>query len=580
MLIIGVFEGLSIGLILPLFDLVSAPENVLSNRWLAPVYDFLGQPEHGEFVVLIFSGVLVVFAIKNMLILGLLYMQTRWVWQSAARAMTILFETYMHMPYSVYLDRNTNEFKRNITVSVSQVYQGMIVPILNIVAETIVVLAIVCLLFFAKPEEAFIVAVVLIVPSTIFLVVSKPLLISWGNIAHSLHFKHLSELSHAFGAIKEIKVLNRENSIIERYEKIPFATADVNQKTIVVNGLPRLLLETLIIGSLMIVAATVIWQGQSPSTILPTLGLFAAAAFRLLPSANRIVSLLGAINLSVAAVREIQKDLSIAPDKLAKSSHVVTSRPGLEEFELKKIEFRYGGAKSTTLKKIDLQVNQGQSIALIGCSGAGKTTLANVILGLLTPTHGQAIFYRPESKISSGRPRIALVPQDTFLIDGTLRDNIAFAVPSSEICDARVKNAVQMAYLQDFVDGLPDGLNTIVGERGLNLSGGQKQRVAIARALYDDPDILVFDEATSALDARSEAAITRAITGLSGRKTLVIIAHRLSSVRHCDCLYWMENGEITDRGTFEELRERNSQFAKMISLLDLSDNTKLDKHGH
>jgi ATP-binding cassette subfamily C protein len=572
MLVIGVFEGLSIGLILPLFDIFGTPENVLNNRWLAPVYKFLGQPAHGEFVILIFSAVFVVYAIKNLLILGLLYLQTRWVWQSAARAMTKLFETYMRMPYSIYLDRNTNQFTRNITTSVSQVYQGMVVPILNILAETIVVLAIVGMLLFAKPEEALIVAVVLIVPSSIFLIISKPFLITWGRTAHGLHFKHLSALSDAFGAIKEIKVLNRQNSIIERYEKIPFATADMNQKTIVVNGLPRLLLETLTIGSLMIVAATVIWQGQSSSTILPTLGLFAAAAFRLLPSANRIVSLLNSINFALAAVQEIQRDLHLESEIGVWEDRGRDAGPDLERIDLEGVGFEYEGPTGSVLREIDMQIAKGQSVAFIGPSGAGKTTLANIILGLLRPTAGRVCINGIDIATNPDmlRGRLGFVPQETFLIDGTFRANIAFAVPDREIELEKIEKAVGLAHLDEVISTLPDGLDTILGERGVRLSGGQRQRVAIARAVYNDPDILVFDEATSALDAESEAIITQAIKELSGQKTLIIIAHRLSTVKHCDCLYWMDGGRILDSGKFDDLAARNDAFAKMIKLLDLS----------
>jgi len=579
MLIIGVLEGLGIGLILPLFDLIGDPRNVATNRWLAPVHEMLGRPDHGDFIIMVFAGFFLLFLIKNILIYVSLFLQTRWVWRSGAMTMTKLVANYVRMPFSQYLTRNTGEFLRNVTTSVNQIFQGMVIPILNIIAETIIALSIIGVLVTAKPREAIIVAAVLAIPTLIFLHLSKPYLIKWGEVAHALHFRNLAALNHAFGAIKEIKVLGREENVIQAYQEIPFATAAVNEKTIMVNGLPRLLLETLTIGSLLIVAATILSQGRAASSILPTLGLFAAAAFRLMPSANRIVSLLNTINFSLAAVKDVQDDLHLAPARGSSHSLKASRSQDPDGFLLERIGFNYDGTELKALDDINLQITKGEAIALVGPSGAGKTTLANIILGLLTPTDGRIGLSGGNNgaEVKTFPYRISLVPQETFLIDHTLRSNIAFAVPDAEIDNDRVSKAVSMAHLDALIQTLPDGLDTVVGERGVRLSGGQKQRVAIARALYDDPDILVFDEATSALDAESEAAITEAINALSGDKTLIIIAHRLSTVRNCDRLYWMENGRIADSGTFAELTVRNAGFARMVRLLDLSGTAETEK---
>lgn len=571
MLLVGVIEGIGIGLIVPLFNLIGDPDSVATNQWLGWLHGFVGRPDYADFVIMVFAGVFALFVVKNLLVYLNLFLQTRWVWRNGARTTCALVENYVRMPYAVYLRRNSGELLRNVTASVSQIFQGMMIPLLNILAELIVVVAIVTVLVVARPHEAIIVAVVLTLPALVFLWWSKPHLVAWGRRAHDLHFRNLSALNQAFGAIKEIKVLGKGGSVVDAYREIPFQVAAVNEKTILMNGLPRLLLEILTIGSLLAVAVTIVASGGTPASIVPTLGLFAAAAFRLLPSANRIVSLLNSINFALAAVEEVQRDLRPADGGWPPEQ--VAAEPGeIGDFVIENLGFAYDGIDSHALHGISLRIEKGQSIALIGPSGAGKTTLANILLGLLTPASGRICVGPHDITKDPGvlRGRVGLVPQETFLVDDSLRANIAFAVPPGEVDDEKVARAVRTAHLEEFVDGLPKGLDTVLGERGVRLSGGQRQRVAIARALYPDPDILVFDEATSALDAGSEAVITDAIERLSGRKTLIIIAHRLSTVRHCDCLHWMESGRIVDSGRFEELAARNAAFAKMVDLLDLS----------
>jgi ATP-binding cassette subfamily C protein len=571
MLLVGAIEGLGIGLVLPLFSVIGDPDSITTIEWLAQLHDFAGQPTYGNFIIMIFAGVFALFVIKNLLVYLNLFLQTRWVWRNGARTMCALVENYVHMPYAIYLRRNSNELLRNVTSSVTQIFQGTLIPALNILAELIVVVAIVAVLMLARPREALIVATVLTLPTLVFLQLSKSYLGAWGRRAHDLHFRNLSALNHAFGAIKEIKVLGKGDNVVAAYRDIPFQVAAVNEKTILTNGAPRILLEVLTIGGLLAVAAAIVARGGALASILPTLGLFAAAAFRLLPSANRIVSMLNSINFALAAVQEVQRDLRLTDTELPPKKGA-NSRGEIGNFFIDDVAFTYDGTDRHALRGITLRIHKGQSIALVGPSGAGKTTLANILLGLLTPTAGRILVGETDITTDPGvlRGRVGLVPQDTFLVDDSLRANIAFAVPPGEVDAERVALAARMAHLDELVRSLPNGLDTVLGERGIRLSGGQRQRVVIARALYNDPEILVFDEATSALDAESEAAITDAIERLSGKKTLIIIAHRLSTVKNCDCLHWMENGRIVDSGRFDELVVRNAAFAKMVSLLDLS----------
>jgi ATP-binding cassette subfamily C protein len=336
--------------------------------------------------------------------------------------------------------------------------------------------------------------------------------------------------------------------------------------------LPRLLIEAVAIGALVLLVVLMISQpGDNIASVVPKLGLFAIAAMRLMPSLSKLFSALTSLRDNVAAVDTLYADLK---DGIALRQHPSEDKKPRTAFSytrnirLEKLSYSYPQTNQNVIDGVDLVIERGQSVAFVGASGAGKTTLVDLVLGLLEPTSGDIRVDGREihDDLYGWQSLIGYIPQDTYVTDDTLRRNIALGRTDAEIDHVQIERVLRLAQLSAFVEDLPQGLETDVGERGARLSGGQRQRIGIARALYHDPDVLVMDEATSALDGETEKEITTAINQLSGKQTLIIIAHRLSTVRHCDVIVLLEAGRIVDQGSFASLVERNAEFHHLVGL--------------
>ena len=573
MLAIGIIEGIGIGLIIPLFQLIESPTMIDKTAWLARAHQWVGSPDHKTFVLILFGGFFALIVVKNIVVLLTVYVQTRFVWRSSATVAAELFHGYLLMPYEFFLKRNSTHLMRNIANSVSQIFQGAVTPAIGVITETIVALSVAIVLFAVAPVPALTVSLMLVLPTAALLFAVKRTLRSCGLAGHDLVHRNLRALNESFGAIKEIKVLGREVPIAENYGKIPFALAAVNEKYTVVQGLPRLVLEVLVVGAMVVVASIVLKGSDSPGTLLGVLGVFAAAAFRLMPSANRIANYINVMNLANAAVWEIVDDL--AAIRTARATRPTAAVPVrlTRQLSLDGVSFAYESSPLPVLRDVTIDIPAGHSVAFVGPSGAGKTTLVNLLLGLLKPTAGRIAVDGEviDTNAPGWRNCVGFVPQDPFLLDDTVRRNIALGVPDAEIDDDAVWSALASAQLTEFVENSPSKLDTIVGERGMRISGGQKQRISIARALYTNPSILIMDEATSSLDAETEALISSAIDKLRGDKTLIIVAHRLSTVKNCDRIFWMKDGRISDSGSFLELTRRNADFRNLVEHHDLTD---------
>jgi len=333
-----------------------------------------------------------------------------------------------------------------------------------------------------------------------------------------------------------------------------------------VREIPRLLLETIAVGIMCCLPILLLFFGRPLVDAVPILGMFAMAAFRLMPSINRIANIANTLAFNDNAVAALVHDLT----ELKASPAVAAPVEHIDRITLNEIGYVYDNGFAA-LKAVTMDIRSGESIGIVGTSGAGKTTLINLLLGLLAPARGQILINGTKHAGTPGwGGRIGLVPQESYLLDESLRQNIAVGIKPSEIDEAALRRAVTLAQLEPVIASLPEGLDTIVGERGVRLSGGQRQRVAIARALYTDPDVLVLDEATSSLDAETEASIVEAIKALHGLKTTITVAHRLSTVRACDRIYMMANGTVADAGTFDSLLKNNEDFARMARLMGLA----------
>jgi ATP-binding cassette subfamily C protein len=341
------------------------------------------------------------------------------------------------------------------------------------------------------------------------------------------------------------------------------------------SDLPRLLIEGLVMGSVLLVVGFMLLLKQDMQTLIPTLGLFAMAAVRLMPSMNRILSGLTSARYYSASVNNIYHDLKELENVPSSPNERVVSESFSfnQSIKLENISFRYHGAEKDSLKDVSLTILKGQSIAFVGPSGAGKTTIVDALLGLLEPGSGRVLVdgVNINTNLAGWQQKIGYIPQPIYLSDDTIKRNVAFGVEDDKIDDEQVWTALRAAQLEDFIVSLPDKLDTLVGEHGVRISGGQRQRIGIARALYHNPEILVLDEATAALDNETESEVTKAIEALSGTKTIIAIAHRLTTVRNFDCLFFMKDGKIVDAANFENLLQNNIDFQKMAKPVSFSD---------
>jgi ABC-type multidrug transport system fused ATPase/permease subunit len=359
----------------------------------------------------------------------------------------------------------------------------------------------------------------------------------------------IQHLQQGLGGAKDVKLLGRESDFLNQYSIHNKESARVNQLNNTVQQLPRIWLELLAVCGLVALVLVMLAQGGALETIIPKLGLFAVVTFRLMPSISRLLNVMQSLKYCLPVIDVLQKDLILpAPEEQENKSTQSTFHKSLE---LQHITYTYPSADLPSLKDISLSIQCGESVGFIGTSGAGKSTLVDILLGLLPPDHGVVSVDGKDiqKNLRFWQNQIGYVPQSIYLTDDTLLRNIAFGLSSEQINQESVLKAIRAAHLDDFIQSLPEGLNTIVGERGVRLSGGQRQRIGIARALYHDPSVLVLDEATSALDTATEVGVMEAVRELHGSKTIIIVAHRLSTIEHCDRLYQLENGQIKTYGT-------------------------------
>ncbi|MCR4338816.1 MAG: ABC transporter ATP-binding protein/permease [Gemmatimonadaceae bacterium] len=547
MLIGMVLETVGIGLMLPLVALMTQGDLGAKYPVLRPWLVRFGNPST-EQLVMVGMLVMVAVGVVKAMFLGLLaWWQARFAARLEVSLSQRLFEGYLRQPYAFHLQRNSAQLIFNTNMQTTGV-AAAVSHSLILGTELLVLAGISALLVKVEPIGALLVISTLGLASWAFYQFSRVHILRWGKIYQHHQELRIQHLQQGLGGAKDVKLLGREADFLEQYRQHTFDSARVGVRQTTLLALPRLWLELLATIGLAVLVLVMTKQGKPLETILPTLGLFAAAAFRVMPSVNRVLSALQSTRYYYPLIETLHNEFALLGQTQA------PERGQLFPFEravvLDHVSFRYPSTETFALNGVSLSIPHRCSVGFVGGSGAGKSTLVDVILGLLTPAGGSVTVdgVDIQTGLRGWQDQIGYVPQSIFLTDDTLRRNVAFGLRADQIDDAAVWRAIRAAQLDQFIGELPLGLDTVVGERGIRLSGGQRQRIGIARALYHDPAVLVLDEATSSLDSATESGFMEAVGALHGNKTLIIVSHRTSTVEHCDRLYRLERGRIVDQG--------------------------------
>lgn len=554
MLIGAALELLGVGLVYQAAGIITDPDILENSKTLAGVYGALHMEDMAEFTMFIMGALVAVFALKNAYLFFQNKLQFKFVYSNQFATSRRMMINFMQRSYEYYLNADTSVIQRSITSDVNNMY-GLILNLLQLVSEMIVFvfLTVYCLTMDVVMTGT--VAALLIVVLMVIKWILKPIMRKAGEENQDFYSGLYKWIDQSVMGIKEIKVANKESYFINEYCKCGAGYVNAVQRYNLYNATPRLLIETVAIAGMILYMMLRIANGTPVTEIMPQLTTLAVAAMRLIPSANRINNYLTSIAyfepffMGVTDnLQEEIRDESVNYDEEAyRKKKDVEKLPVKKEILLKGITYKYPNSDVLIFDRATMQIPVGKSVGIVGTSGAGKTTAVDIMLGLLRLQSGEILADGVEVRehYESWLKNIGYIPQTIFMIDSTIRKNVAFGCADEDIDDEKVWMALKEAQLDEFVRGLPEGLDTGIGERGIRLSGGQRQRIGIARALFEDPEVLVLDEATSALDNDTEAAIMESINHLHGRKTLIIIAHRLQTIEKCDIVYRVEEGSVT-----------------------------------
>ena len=537
-------ETVGVAAIVPFISAIMNPDSLLKMPILKDVYDMLGMGHTNELVICLAIVLIFVYFIKNIYLCFMYDMQYRFVLNNQRRIASRLMSCYLKQPYSYHLQRNSAEYINNIMQDVDTFCLTML-HFLTLITDIMVCAALIIVLFVT--DKSITIGVVILVGGVILLLNKsyKKKLFVLGEDKRKYFAKSMQSIQQGFGGVKEIKVLGRENYFVDKFYYEYGKYTNSRRKVSTYTMMPKPLIETVSVAALLLVISLKVARGVDVEYFVPTLSVFALAVVRILPSSSRISSGISNITYGKSSVETVYQDIE---NVKTLECNTMCSNESVEfknKIELSDVDFSYENADKKVLDGINICIPKNKSVALVGASGSGKTTLVDIILGVLSYQRGTVRIDDVELKEckSAWQKKIGYIPQNIFITDDTIKRNIAFAIEDDEIDEEKIWNAVESAQLKEFIQSLPNGLDTIIGERGSRISGGQRQRIGIARALYHDPEVLVLDEATSALDNETETAVMEAIDALNGSKTLIIIAHRLSTIENCNLVYRVENGK-------------------------------------
>jgi ABC-type multidrug transport system fused ATPase/permease subunit len=562
MMLIAMFlEAVSIGMVIPAMTMLTQEDGAANNMVFQKALIALGNPSQQTLIIAGMLTLVGVYFVKTIFLAFMAWWQTRFAFGIQASLSLRLFEIYLRQSYTFHLQKNSAQLIRNVTNEVSM-FTNSVSSVVIVASELLVLVGLLALVLYIEPVGAISAACVLGLASWIFHWLTASYIGNWGEARQFHEGMRYQHLQQGLSGVKDVLLLGREAGFIENFRVHNAQVAHAGHLQQTIERIPRLWLEFVAVIGLAIVVISMLMQHKSTGAVLTTLGLFAATSFRLLPSVSRIFNGIQAIRFGLPAINVLHAELqNVIPITKAdeQSDHLFRN-----VLEIDQVSFCYQGADNLAVRNVSLSISKGESIGFVGKSGSGKSTLADICLGLIDPNAGEV---RVDGKdirfnLRAWQNQIGYVPQSIYLTDDTLRRNVAFGLLDDQIDNAAVLRAIDGAKLSEFLKDLPDGLETKVGERGVRLSGGQRQRIGIARALYHNPSVLMLDEATSALDTATEIEVMQTVNALRGEKTIVIIAHRLSTVEHCDKIFEFKDGGLVGQVLHSDLISRNLRSKK------------------
>lgn len=561
-------DVIGVASIMPLITLLADPQIVSQNQHLSAAYEFFGFSSVDRFLMALGALVFAFLMFSVVFKVATTYAVLRFTHMRSYSIAQRLVHGYIRQPYDWFLNRHSADIGKTILAEVQQVVTGALIPFMQLLVHGAVAAALLALLLILSPEIALASMGLL---GGVYVLIYTKLRSRLGRIGKKkieTNRERFAAVQEMFGGIKDVKVSGLEMSMLKRFQKPSRDYARYQAISQQAAQLPRYLLEGLVFGGILCIVFYLTKSAGGVQGALPMLSVFVFASYRLMPAVQQVYMQLSSLRFSGPALDTLYKDLQMVSTS---KSELVEQRPDplplRQSIRLESVEYSYPKTSKAALSGVDLEIRARSTVGLVGTTGSGKTTTVDILLALLTPESGSLLVDGvsvSEKNARAWRANIGYVSQSIYLTDDSVAANIAFGVSPEDIDRNAVERAAKIANLHHFViDEMPNGYDTRVGERGVRLSGGQRQRIGIARALYHDPEVLILDEATSALDNLTEQAVMEAIRNLGGRKTIIMVAHRLTTIQACDCIFMMDKGKVAAQGTYEELVESNGRFRAM-----------------